>query len=227
MAASEPTGPRRGQRAILLDPLLEDASPSEPRFLRAASSAAAKLSVATSSVNLFTRNVIASDAETLQRGRAKTWIFIALLTLSAIIILAFFAATPTVIQGSLKQPTLDDYLSYAEYAPQCPCSRPITLGDAITIEVTDALNVSANTCQALMMVGQQCGGFDVRVAAPHNCTQTLAGALLWKGHLDYLGEAGAQRRLHGATAAHRKRARQAESVPLARTVRRACRIHVR
>jgi len=177
MAAPEPTGPRRAQRAILLEPLLPEEASHQPGLF-------AKLSVATSSVNLFTRPVIASDAETLRRGRAKTWIFVGLLTLSSILLISFYAATPTVISGTIKQPTLDDYLSYEQYAPTCPCTRPVALGEAITINITQSLNLTHNACGAFMAVGAKCGSYDVRADAPVNCTQTLAGAMLWKGYLD-------------------------------------------
>lgn len=188
MAAPSETGPRRAQRAILLEPLMDSQqSLTEARFRRAASSAATRLTIATSSWNLFSRPVILDDEEANRRGRMKTWIFLPLLGVTAIIILAFYATAPTLVTGTLNEPDVATLLEYTQYAPSCPCSTGAqTVQSAATLNIPPALNFSSNVCHSILQVVGSCGGADVGARAWFNCTGTLQGALLYSVS-NYLG----------------------------------------
>jgi len=199
------TGPRRGVRTVTAtggtaiqwsDGAVEAADGSGggmfgggatgQRMQALGSKAKTTLTVAASSINLFSRPVVSTDPDLVRASRNKTRIFLAIFPIIVIIIVTADVLSPQVNSTTLTRPAVGDYLAAVEYVPECPCSAlQVPLGPSLSLTFPPAANYTANACRTIMAVVTKCyNATDGWPLGADACVGTTdAGAMLFGGVL--------------------------------------------
>jgi hypothetical protein len=104
-------------------------------------------------VNLFAKPLLVSDGDSLRDGRYKTFAFAGGFTLTAVVLIAFYASKETVFQQTVFKPSLHEYQSF-EGVPSCVCSQTPRYGDGLTLNIPGLANFSTNVCGSLTNLQQ-------------------------------------------------------------------------
>jgi len=111
-----------------------------------------------------------------QGGRIKTVLFLIILPIIVLSVLISYATQPpTVVQGSIPEPSLSQYNGILQYEPSCTCRNVPALSSALTWNLPPSVDFTRNFCSVMYALRDHCTNSTV-------CSTTQQGAMLTSGY---------------------------------------------